>query len=433
MSNRVYDSSDGKIGTWSQDYDNYRLTHQDFTDAYGIDFSSHFDLSPFEGTNYYDVVSDLINRQYSYSMSPTDRLRFNMTGRSGIQDYAEQLYQDISMKYNDYLGKLGDIKENSPVTKDAKMVAAGQNPDLLGTEGVSDAPGIPADEQQAQPPASYSTAFFQSIGEGLQMGISLAMSGIQFTQGMQSIRNANLEMSSKARDYAFKLATSWEHVNGYADYGTPLKYYFGGDGNAVGSPSFIRRFARRHGMSYRDAKEVYNWLENYSPTSVDVAEAVSSKRKNVAENVRDTGKAKSEPYYDDVTAVVDSIANNLQETNTIILEYNKSAELNNAANEYSASAARIDYQDARNHNTFSPHDTEGGLRGKLQLRYKDMENILTKESENVLLDLQDLADDGNEIAPYVLMALNLIYITKSTGMFSGFGSGLLGKLAGLRK
>lgn len=168
-------------------------------------------ISRYKGT---DMYQQLLNNPYLRSnasaFSPDLWQQFlESVGDSSARD---RYYGDLLSKRNEYLSRIEDeirqYKQNSPANQAALMAAAGQNPDLLGTGSVANAP---ENDNLAEPflPSQSSGAGLPSF-EGLaNFGVSMISTLIGFANSLQgleagstAIAGAEIDNYTKGMDFA---------------------------------------------------------------------------------------------------------------------------------------------------------------------------------------------------------------------------------------
>lgn len=113
----------------------------------------------YHGTRYADLVKANPYLQYNYELGLWDRIG-NVFGFRTAEDQRREEMQQAAAEYNSQIASLKSEDEyNSPAAKAARMQQAGQNPDILGTEGAADAaafnepettPTVPGSEEDQQ-------------------------------------------------------------------------------------------------------------------------------------------------------------------------------------------------------------------------------------------------------------------------------------------
>lgn len=167
----------------SPEYVNWRYKHE--LTSHQVDSKYWQDLADkVKGTDYEQMFNDNPFRSYEYTISPLQRFASFLGFRTGADKMREEMTM-ASNKYDaDLVAKMQQDEYNSSVAQAERMKQAGQNPDLLGTSGVSDAapmaeqavPEIP--EDFASNPASFASGV-----------LSLVMSGIGFAKDFQTFQN----------------------------------------------------------------------------------------------------------------------------------------------------------------------------------------------------------------------------------------------------
>lgn len=170
------------------------------------------DLSQFEGTDYYNEAKAIVDKYANKVYSPN---WLATIGRDVLGDYSgeDNFYQELDMQRDSELQQLLDSLRvqthqedyQDPNSEAARMRAAGQNPDLLGTQGAEGgAEAVPADET---PPGVFDpsssegslSALFSTVGSVASIiagGIDIA--GLIRDFGHQGRMNALKEISALA-------------------------------------------------------------------------------------------------------------------------------------------------------------------------------------------------------------------------------------------
>lgn len=170
------------------------------------------DLSQFEGTDYYDEAKAIVDKYANKVYSPN---WLATIGRDVLGDYSgeDNFYQELDMQRDSELQQLLDSLRvethqedyQDPNSEASRMRAAGQNPDLLGTNGTEGgAAAVPPDET---PPGVFDsassegslTALFSTVGSVASIiagGIDIA--GLIRDFSHQGRMNALQEISTLA-------------------------------------------------------------------------------------------------------------------------------------------------------------------------------------------------------------------------------------------
>lgn len=167
----------------SPEYVNWKNTHEGTGQQ--VDSKYWQDLAnTVKGTDYEQMFNNNPWRNYNYKETGWQKF-LNLLGfRSGADKMREEMTLASNKYDSDLLAKMQQDEYNSSVAQAERMRQAGQNPDLLGTSGVSDAapmaeqsvPEIP--EDFASNPASFASGV-----------LSLVMSGIGFAKDFQTFQN----------------------------------------------------------------------------------------------------------------------------------------------------------------------------------------------------------------------------------------------------
>lgn len=263
-----------------------------------FDFSDQMNLDPFAGTAYEQQARELAARQYSYNMGPWESFIRQFGARTGFDKYKEATQQDALGRYNDLLGKLGDIRQNSPASKAAQMYASGQNPDLLGTEGVANAPSIPADPVQAQPSPDSKEQLqgtMETVGSILQTGLSIYSTFQNLNILDMDIYNRGVGLARTVVDSLVRPGQTYEMF--LDDYKRASGSY-DPDVDVVSRPSVNQlldltghRFSRKH------ADAILTSIERYI-NSEDFQANFNEKHKKTTDSILALGESLAHPAID---------------------------------------------------------------------------------------------------------------------------------------
>lgn len=416
-----------------------------------FNFADQLDLEPFAGTPYESQAKALANQNYSYSMGPFESWAKNMNWRTSYDKYYEDTQQDVLQKYNDLLGKLGDIKQNSPASKSAQMASAGLNPDLLGTEGVSDAPGLPSDAVQAESPSQ--NTFQSAVPEVFNKLAQVMTSGISLYQGLQGIQasktaidSANIDLFSKAKDYAVAYGLSLIKPNSsYEDFKKALAGDTFGSSLDFSHPDTLRHFNDFLGfkLSRRNAKGFFEQVKRYL-NSEDFYTRYLKGRGERASAVSNTAEQSAKAGIDvNTSAEVTETMKSWKPIYDIFFKWLKG--------DYTAKTSenrfKTEYFGAMNGISHASLDTsaklignrnatlEGGLLG-LDFKSKKFENDLREGIYTVAENLRHRANNGDMVAEGELIALlggQFVMNTFGNAIGSGLGGFSSGLGTGLAK
>lgn len=414
------DKKDPKLIRKYDTYDVYSDPDNDpdswFGNTYSIDFSPYFDLTPFEGTNYYDTVKDLVSRRYSKSLGLFGDLFFTHGANTSLQKYASQLYNDISTKYNDYLGKLGDIKENSPVSESAKMVQAGQNPDLLGTEGVSDAPGMMPDPVQAQDDGPIAEG---SFGASLERAFSFAFK--MFSDGLGiagAIKDLNLKDyqefnsgQSSAIDFLTNHADMFDD-NGKLDFQT------------------IKHTLKNYGFSSSQLRRFQRHIDSFGRQDIAIMGKIAKGQLDFTKNRKEMFE-QQRGLYSPYTSIMEGINEALKPYYKRIQEITPQLDAKKLENEYNYEAT-LQNQNEPAHRAASENESalSKGQEAKLMRLRKQMEtsiyDYLTECSENKDGSYTQFESDFATFMLYSLTISSMLNVSYSASDASGLIKNTLG-------
>ena len=192
---------------------------------YSVDSNYWSDIAEkVKGTDYEQMFNSNPFRNYDYHETGLQKLLSFFGFRTGADKMREQMTLASNQYDANLLAKMQQDEFNSSVAQAERMKQAGQNPDLLGTSGVSDAspmaeqsmPEIP--EDFASNPASFASGI-----------LSLVMSGIGFAKDFQTFQNLKQTVDSQNIRNAQSLFELSQSVALNASEGMPLLHHFSDD------------------------------------------------------------------------------------------------------------------------------------------------------------------------------------------------------------
>ena len=165
--------------------------------------SQHYETNPYaEGTRYYDLWENNPYRQPTTQQTIWDNIANDFGFRSSY-DIAEAQRLQAFNEYNAQIAQLKTEDEyNSEQAKAARMRAAGQNPDLLGTERASEA------AEFAQEQTSPDLSALDQSGKAVQFVGALTQvisTGVNMTTGVANALGLFEELKGKSYSNADKL------------------------------------------------------------------------------------------------------------------------------------------------------------------------------------------------------------------------------------
>lgn len=133
-------------------------------------------------------------RNLQYNKSIWQELLGNLGFRTDADRFQEEAQANAAEWDANVYAKMYDEQYNSETSKAQRMRDAGENPDLLGTQGVSEASGMPMDPQgmTAGMPDNF-TEFASGIMGCFNTGIGIAGQLMQFSQMKSGIEGQNIE------------------------------------------------------------------------------------------------------------------------------------------------------------------------------------------------------------------------------------------------
>lgn len=147
---------------------------------------------------------------------------------------------------------------NDPTSQAQRMRAAGQNPDLLGTEGVESASEF--NEPESPSDMSFLTTgqdLFQGFGDALTTAMSL-YSGIQGIKAAGiKIAQDEIELASKSEDSTLGLLSSLWSKSDFLDY-----FDSSGDSNGVKLFNFDKKKLRALGIRSKRGQKMFSQRVN---------------------------------------------------------------------------------------------------------------------------------------------------------------------------
>lgn len=140
----------------------------------------------------------------------------------GIRTKYDSAMEQANLQSREYLAGLlqqqYQNEYNDPAAQAARMRQAGLNPDLLGTEGVSDSATPPADNSVMSPETFAGDA--ESVGKVFEITNGIASfvgnvftQGIQMAQGLASLKATNAGTWNQYVDTALKVLSSGDTVD----------------------------------------------------------------------------------------------------------------------------------------------------------------------------------------------------------------------------
>lgn len=231
-------------------------------------------LQQAQSTGNYQLIADFLSSKGDYwsnlvAANPAASLQYHQSGwqkfmsklgfRTGYDSFLEQQ----QLQSNEYLAGLMQQyyqeQYNSPANKAQQMRDAGLNPDLLGTEGVENSPGAPADEnpmtseafaaEDAQQVTSALSGFSSMLGSCINGAIGIASS-------LQGIKSQRLDNAAKELALMFNGMMS----SAYPDATQDFENAFGSDetgdivkGSGVGTSNYAK-LMQGLGLSKREQK-----------------------------------------------------------------------------------------------------------------------------------------------------------------------------------
>ena len=155
-----------------------------------------------------DRINQAINSGYwSYEYTPTlgDRIGGFFGFRTGQDKYREEMSNNYNAYVAQLLGTMREEKYNSEAAKAARMRAAGENPDLLGTSGASDASEFTDPETMPVVPESEIRRVSDSIGGVLNV-VQMTTAFMKDFGSLKSILSLNEVNQSEALSKMFGVA-----------------------------------------------------------------------------------------------------------------------------------------------------------------------------------------------------------------------------------
>lgn len=220
--------------------------------------------NPYEkGTRYYDLYEANPYTEEKFTREKTfwDEFANTFGFRSGY-DAALDEWQKAGLEYDAQIAQLkGEDEYNSEQAKTARMRAAGENPDLLGTQGVSEA-GEFAQEQTSPDTNAQSDqiakfqGFVAEMMKGITFGLSMSKDTIGILGGLIDNEGKKYDTSKKMVDLAKEFIETY----------TPEKSDQGNrDRNEVIEQMgrAARVFAQQHNLT---KKETNNFVDTVTTT-----------------------------------------------------------------------------------------------------------------------------------------------------------------------
>lgn len=196
-----------------------------------------------QGTRYYDLWESNPYRNPTTKQTFWDEVA-NWLGFRSSYDIAEAQRMQAS---NEYLAQIAQLKSedeyNSEAAKAARMRAAGQNPDLLGTEGASEA------AEFAQEQTSPDLSALDQTGKAVQFVGALTQvisTGVNMTTGIASALGLFEELKSKSYSNADKLIDLAEKFVGS----------FAPNPSAGQSPEQLAEFMHKYAGDWADRNHI---------------------------------------------------------------------------------------------------------------------------------------------------------------------------------
>lgn len=276
----------------------------------------------------------------------------------GIRSGYDAAYDEWLAAGNEYDAQIAEIdaadKYNSPTEQAARMRAAGQNPDLLGTQGVAEAeefankeekPNINAGADLA--PLEIGAKALTGIAKGLTFGLSTARTIVENLNALEKLQETKLGNTEKwnniVNDFLDKFTLS-----GYVNGKENDEFNFADIAGEVKENAKI--FAKEHGfnqkMQERFGEEVYDALNGKKKAEIykqwtDLLEA----RKQFGQ----TKASKYTPQNDQEEQVIGVVKDLVQEIDKKT-EYNTKKEATQAEKDYEFQKGRNVTLEVQAHN-----------------------------------------------------------------------------------
>lgn len=221
--------------------DEYKKGNLSRDDAFNGDTSLHANYNrgtnPYaEGTRYYDLWESNPYRESTLEQTHWDAF-LNTLGIRTSYDIKEAERIQAMKEYDAQIAQLkGEDEYNTPEAQAERMRAAGQNPDLLGTEGVSPA-GEFAQEQttpdlEGAQTSGKAAAFVGALGQIILGGIGMTKDIAGALGLFEELKTKRLQNAGKIEELADKFLVNYAperkdefddeqtligHITGYAD------------------------------------------------------------------------------------------------------------------------------------------------------------------------------------------------------------------------
>lgn len=361
--------------------------------------------NPYEkGTRYYDLYEANPYTEEKFTREKTfwDEFANTFGFRSGY-DAALDEWQKAGLEYDAQIAQLkGEDEYNSPEAKAARMRAAGENPDLLGTEGVSEA-GEFAQEQTSPDTNAQSDqiAKFQGFVSEMMKGITFGLSMSKDTIG---ILGGLIDNEGKKYDTAEKMQTL---AKDFIEQYTPEKAAESGKQNReeiwqqVNEAAYV--FAKQHNFTEKEARNFQSTVRYTVENNPDVL------------NKRWTNNLKNRREYQETNASrYTSIEDDNKEVLALIGAYMEDVDKAlawGASAEHHRNETESMYQQGLDPGQKAATENQENIAKEEQAKIK----ITAKSSVNdVIRSLDKYAEKGNVLAIVAQAIIPMIY-TKYVG------------------
>lgn len=339
--------------------------------------------------------------------------------------------ENLFNQYNaDVIADWQNQQRNSPLTQKGLSQDAGMNPDITGVpEGNADS--IPTNANE--PGLTYdSSQSFQSIAGTISNAFTTALDlfqkGSQITSVIEGIKSAKTARREALRNEFYSMVADRFPIDEPLDfvgskndindsqliaYGVnklDSKVPYLGLTRINGMPywKILRKYVYGNNISVSDAKYIANLGYELSYNSSKIKGILQERKtKYYEDRVREL-TAKSDGHYNGIVEVAEKLAESLSEVNKKGLEYQAHSDALASRNDYAYNYARNGNKNIYEQATYE--DTEGYQRGHYEGSKSYLQRAMLREVNNVTSTIEDLADNGNEFAPFFLLAMNLLYI-----------------------
>lgn len=333
-------------------------------------------------------------------------------------------------KYNaDIIADWQNQQRNSPSVQKGLDQDAGLNPDITGvTDGNADSIPSNANESGISPDVNTVQSIAGTISNAFTTALDLFQKGSQITSVIEGIKSAKTARRDALRNEFYSMVADkfpidepldFEGSKGvlndsfraaYRSNSLDSKLPFLGLSRIQGMPywKILRKYVYGNTISISDAKYLANLGNEISYNSSKLKGILQDRKaKYYEDRVREL-TAKSDGHYNGIVEVAESLAKSLSHVNQKGLEYQVHSDALASRNDYAYNYARNGNKNIFEQATYQ--DTEGYQRGSYEGSKSYLQRAMLREVNNATREVEALADEGNEFAPFFLLAMNLLYI-----------------------